>query len=100
MKKDFKTLPYFLVRLQNEEETTFLTTLLKMAGYKITSNKLTSGKVPVMIRKDRKEALMPTNMAMASLCATYSANVVEENILSLKEFIKKVTKIKNEEKTF
>ena len=53
-----------------------------------------------MIRKDRKEALMPTNMAMASLCATYSANVVEENILSLKEFIKKVTKIKNEEKTF
>ena len=100
MKNDFKNLPYYLVRLQNNEEIEFLTKFLNITNYKILSNTLTSGKVPVMIRKDRKEALMPTNMTMASLCAIYSANVIEENILSLKEFIKNVTKIKIEEETF
>ena len=100
MKKDFKNLPYYLVRLQNKEEIEFLTKFLKFTNYKITSNSLTYGKVPVMIRKDRKEAFMPTDVSMKILCDTYSAKIVEENIFALEEFINYVTKIKNEDKTF
>jgi len=103
MKKSLQNMPYYLVRLQNEEEIVFLTKFLKMAGYKIALNGLTSGKRPVMIKTDKLEAFNATDIMMASLCATFSRNVVEENILSLEDFIKKIynNKInKKQEKTF
>jgi len=98
MKKDLKKMPYYLVRLRDEKEVEFLNKLLEILDFKIT-NELKAGQVPVMIRKDRKEALIPQTTTMAGLVSSFGANTLEENILTLEDFVKKYAR-RNEEKTF